>query len=113
MESINIPDKKVVSIPAYPGSQIIQTSEKTDDMLPSIRLVSDDSTKKVIEFYKNELTDWKYEDFYGVHMFWESEDKMKAMMGQEPVVQVESNEKFIHLVPSAKTTILIGYSPKK
>ena len=61
------------------------------------------------EYYKKELNDWKSEDVYGVYMFWKGEDKMKAMMGGEPVVQIEDGNKFANLIPGTKTSILIGY----
>jgi hypothetical protein len=113
MKAIQVPDKSDIDISAYPDAQIIQAAKGESGMLPTVRLVSSDEIKNVVEFYKNELNDWKYEDFYGVHMFWKGEDKMKAMMGQEPVVQVEDGEKYSNLVPGTKTAILIGYSSNK
>jgi len=109
LKDVKVPDQSEIGITAYPGSQIIQTNKGQNEMLPSVRLVTEDESKNVIEFYKKELTDWKSEDVYGVYMFWKGEDKMKAMMGGEPVVQIEDGNKFANLVPRTKTSILIGY----
>lgn len=110
LKSVEIPDKSVVGVSAYPNSQIIQTNRGGEDMLPSVRIVSTDDVTTVLNYYKSELSDWNYEDFYGVHMFWKGEDKMKAMMGGDPVVQIEDAEMFNKIAPSSKTTVLIGYS---
>jgi len=109
LKDVKVPDQSEIGMTAYPGSQIIQTSKGQDEMLPSVRLVTTDDSKNVIDFYKKELTGWKSEDIYGVYMFWKGEDKMKAMMGGEPVVQIEDGNEFANLVPGTKTSILIGY----
>ena len=112
LKDVKVPDKSEVGIPAYPDAQIIATNQGQEEMLPSVRLVSADDIGQVIEYYKKELKDWKNEEFYGTYMFWSGEDKMNAMMGSEPVVQIEDGNKFANLVPGTKTAILIGYKNK-
>jgi hypothetical protein len=113
IKNVKVPDKSEVGVSAYPGSQIIQTNPGYEETLPSVRLVASDNVEAVLEYYKKELNEWNYSEFYGVHMFWKGEDKMNAMMGEEPVVQIENAEKFNKIAPEAKTTILIGYSANK
>jgi hypothetical protein len=112
IKDVKVPDKSEVGIPAYPGAQIIQTNKGQEGTLPSVRLVSADDMKLVIDYYKKELKDWNSEDIYSIYMFWNGENKMKAMMGGEPVVQIEDGSKFANLVPGTKSTILVGYKNK-
>jgi hypothetical protein len=112
LKNIKVPDKEAVGLPAYPEAQIFQTTPAQAGMLPTVRLLTDDKIEKVVEFYKKELDEWKYKDFYGVFMFFYG-DETEAMMGQIPVIQIEDAEKFTNILPSAKTAITIGYELKE
>ena len=112
LENIEVPDQEEVGVPAYPDAKIFQTNRAQEDMLPSVRLLSLDNLTKVVDFYKTELRGWKYKDFYGVHMFYNGKEQ-DAMFGKEPVVQIESADKFKHIIADAKVAITIGFKPKK
>ena len=112
LKDVKVPDKSEIGAPAYPGAQIIQTNKGQEGLLPSVRLVSADDMKDVIDYYKRELKGWNNEDVYGNYMFWKGENKMKAMMGSEPVVQIEDGIKYANLIPGTKTSVLIGYKSK-
>lgn len=112
LENIEVPDQEEVGVPAYPDAKIFQTNRAQGDMLPSVRLLSVDDLTKVVDFYKKELKGWKYKDFYGVHMFYNGKEQ-DAMFGKQPVVQIESAEKFNHIIADAKAAITIGYKLKK
>ena len=108
LSGVEIPEVKDVKVAPYPGAKIFQTTIAQSGMLPTVRLLSTDEVSKVTEYYKKELADWNYKDFYGIHTFFKG-DETKAMMMQGPVVQIESADKFNNLMPSAKSAITIGY----
>jgi hypothetical protein len=112
IKDVQVPDRSEVGVIAYPGAKIVQTNKGREGMLPSVRLVSSDDKNAVIEFYKKKLKDWKNEDVYGTYMFWKSKDKTSALMGSEPVIQIDDGKKYAKLVAGTKTTILIGYKKK-
>jgi len=111
LENVKIPEKETVGVPAYPEAKIFQTTVAQAEMLPSVRLLSEDEITSVVEFYKKELEGWKYKDFYGIHMFFQGEEQ-DAMFGKVPVVQIEDAAKFKHISAAAKSVITIGYEIK-
>lgn len=108
LESAEIPDAKSVGVSAYPDAKIFQTTIAQSGMLPTVRLLSTDEVSAVKDYYKNELSDWELQDLYDVFTFFRG-DKMKAMMMQIPVVQIQNADFFKKTMPSAKTVITIGY----
>lgn len=110
LSGVDVPDKSKVGVAPYPGAKIFQTTIAQSGMVPTVRLFSKDDVSTVLEFYKKELSDWKFKDLYGTNTFFKG-DEMKAMMCQEPNVQITSAELFIKTMPSAKTVITIGYNP--
>ena len=108
LESIEIPDAKNIGVSAYPDARIFQTTIAQSGMLPTVRLLSTDEVSAVKDYYKNELSDWKFKDLYGIFTFFKG-DEMEAMMMQIPVIQIESAKLFKKTMPSAKTVITIGY----
>jgi len=110
LSGVEVPDKSKVGVAPYPGAKIFQTTIAQSGMVPTVRLLSTDEVSTVLEFYKKELSDWKFKDLYGTNTFFKG-DEMKAMMCQEPVIQIISAELFSKTMPTAKTCITIGYNP--
>lgn len=110
LSGVEVPDKSKVGVAPYPGAKIFQTTIAQSGMVPTVRLLSTDEVSTVLEFYKKELSDWKFKDLYGTNTFFKG-DEMKALMCQEPVIQIASAELFSKTMPSAKTAITIGYNP--
>ena len=110
LSGVEVPDKSKVGVAPYPGAKIFQTTIAQSGMVPTVRLLSTDEVSTVLEFYKKELSDWKFKDLYGTNTFFKG-DEMKALMCQEPVIQIASAELFSKTMPTAKTVITIGYNP--
>jgi hypothetical protein len=108
VKDVKVPDNDVVGVSAYPDAKIFQTTQMQGEMLPAVRLLSTDDIEKVLKHYKDELKDWKYKEFYGIHYLFNG-DEQKAMFGMAPVVQLEDAEKFTNIMATAKTVITIGY----
>lgn len=108
LKGVEVPDTKDVGVSAYPDARIFQTTIAQSGMLPTVRLLSTDEVSAVKDYYKNELSDWKFKDLYGIFTFFKG-DEMEAMMMQIPVIQIESAKLFRKTMPSAKTVITIGY----
>jgi hypothetical protein len=109
LQGVSVPDRNEVGISPYPGAKIFQTTIAQSGFLATVRLFSMDDVSTVTQYYKKELSDWKFKDLYGTNTFFKG-DEMKAMMLQEPVIQIVSAELFSKTMPSAKTAITIGYN---
>ena len=112
LQGVSVPDRNEVGISLYPGAKIFQTTIAQAGMLTTVRLFSTDDVNTVTQYYKKELSDWKFKDLYGANTFFKG-DEMKAMMCQEPVIQIVSAEMFSKTMPSAKSAITIGYKSTK
>jgi len=110
LQGVTVPDRKEVGISPYPDAKIFQTTVAQSGMVATVRLFSADDVNTVLEYYKKELIDWKFKDLYGANTFFKG-DEMKAMMAQEPFIQIISSEMFTKTMPTAKTAITIGYNP--
>jgi len=127
VESWTVPSKEEVGIPAYPGSFIValmdaQAMVVNDDTimaLPSITLAVIDEQAKVVDFYKEELKDWKYKNSFGMFdVFWLGPDDFNNMdmnqgMTIPNLVVFESTDGEPNFMPEAKTAITIVYKPSK
>ena len=87
LADVTIPDIKEVGVSPYPGAKIFQTTSAQSGRLATVRLLSADDVSSVTEFYKKGNERLKSKDLYGTYTFYKG-DEMKAMMGQEPVIQI-------------------------
>lgn len=89
-DAITIPDSSDVEIPAYPGALIFMTKapyqvEVNGEMvmaLSYIKLLSTDPLDKVLEWYKQQLTDYNLEEAFGMGwVLWKGgeQDKFNTM----------------------------------
>lgn len=112
LQGVTVPDREEVGISPYPGAKIFQTTLAQSGMVATVRLFSTDDVNTVLEYYKKELVDWKFKDLYGANTFFKG-DEMKAMLAQEPFIQIVGSEMFTKTMPNAKTAITIGYNAAK
>ena len=111
LQEVKIPDRSEVGFNPYPDSRVIQTTHIAQLGIPVIRLKSNDEMAKVVEFYKNDLSDWSYKNLFGTHMFWKGSE-MEAMMGKIPNAQITTAEDYNKAWPDAQTIIVIFYEPQ-
>jgi hypothetical protein len=120
LENSTVPDRSAVSQPPYPGAQVLQaldTNPMFDDddfePLPFIRLLTTDEATKVVNFYREQLSDWTYKEWFGVHIICEGDGEFELMeeSGETtPSVTVSEVESgFYKVMPDAKTEITIRY----
>lgn len=122
LKNAQIPAASDVNIPAYPGARILstmaggamQSSSGTAKSLPAMILLTQDSLDSVLAFYKQKLTGWQYQDFYGVHSIWngpEGSSPMDIMAGHSQVMlsAIEEGEVQRLLWPEMRTKIDIVY----
>ena len=110
-----IPDKEIVGIPVYPGAVWVSNFE-AEGWLPSIQLVSDHESEKIIEWYREVLQDWAWNE--PMKLFYASKDEYKfSMMGQVEAVSIldeasEALDLVYYHVPKVKSRIQISYARK-
>jgi len=119
-----VPERDKVPVPPYPGARIAAASTKITTFvdnkvapcLPFIKLFSTDPVGKVVDFYKRELKDYKYQDMVLLHSFWAGRDKPTFATSdgcQFPNVSVSKTGLPISsIMPEAQTLIQIYYKPK-
>lgn len=111
-----IPDKEMVGIPVYPGAVWVSNFD-AEGWLPSIQLVSDHDSEKVIEWYREVLQGWAWNE--PMKLFYASKDEYDfSMMGQVEAVSVLDEagaalDLAYYHVPMVKSRIQISYAPKK
>ena len=122
----NVPDKKDVSIPPYPGAIIVKLTEGSEMTLndekihgfPMIILGTVDEPTKVLAFYKEKLKDWNYmNEFSMFDVFWRdrtnfsSIDLRQSAVTEHIVIQESNKYGPMEMMPEAKTSIQIVYKP--
>ena len=127
IESWQIPGKSEVEVPAYPGAVIVsfQDTGKMSangvdyETLPMMVLATADEPGKVLEFYKENMTDWKYKNSFGIaDVFWKGTDDFNSMdvrvaATQPNVTIMEAMAAHTDFFPKAKAVITIVYTPGK
>lgn len=124
MEQSVIPSTSDVNIPVYPGAQIMTTMapmEMTSNgekmtSYPSMSLLSADETAEVQGFYQQQLTGWKYKEFYGSHSFWNGGEDSNPLdvTGRFSLVSIlplSETDSVRAIWPEMRTRIDIRYAP--
>lgn len=114
-----IPSQEEVGISAYPGAKILFTQMNNQsnengtqvDLPKRIFMGTPDSVEQVTEFYKKNLTGWKYKKFYGAPTFYKKEGEFNPLEDMiTPRIVISPEYKTRKLMPSSKTNIDIYYS---
>lgn len=103
LKSAQVPPASDVNIPAYPGARIMSTmaggrfdsSSGEGKQLPGMVLLSADDVDSVLAYYKEQLAGWQYQDFYGIHTFWngpEDSNPLDIMAGHSMLSLSELEE---------------------
>ena len=120
-----VPLKSAVGVPPYSGALIINASEGMEmeingvkqKCLPNIQMLSKDDGDKIISFYKNSLSGYKYMDKFDgmIRAFWKGRDDFNPMDINQTcntaAVSVSDASLFKDLMPDAKSVIQITYTP--
>ncbi len=82
--------------------------------LPGMILLSSDELDVVLAFYKEKLAGWQYQDFYGIHTFWdgpEGSNPLDIMAGYSMLSldTIEEGEVQRLLWPEMRTKIDMMY----
>jgi hypothetical protein len=124
---LNTPDKNMVDLPAYPGAKIIATSNSTGSVdesekpnLPTITLISDDPAEKVINVYKDIITDfpqWHWADSIKIFYKGNLQDALNQQSPYVKVTPIKSIEPdLIYISPDVLETvnskIIVCYNPR-
>lgn len=122
LKSAQVPVAANVNIPAYPGARILSTmaggafdsSSGEGKSLPGMVLLSSGDLETVLNFYKEQLAGWQYQDFYGVHTFWngpEGSNPLDIMAGHSmlSLTQIEEGDVQRLLWPEMQTKIDMMY----
>jgi len=128
IKASKVPDKSSVGIPPYPGAKILQTMDKSEMVvndekiktLPYIKLLSTDPVEKVIDWYKDHLKGYTYEDVFGVSwIFWKGHKKFNGldMRFFTTIENVRVSEAIAAMIygenmKGSKSIIEIYYEPK-
>ena len=120
----DVPDKKAIAIPAYPGAVIVAINEPfiRDSQgqlmgLSTLELLSSDPYEKVVSYYKEKLPEWNQKEFQSSHYFAQSgEVENGARNMKVPHVGfmnleggILGKEKYTGMVPNAKTLIQVFF----
>ncbi len=125
---LHTPDKNEVELPAYPGAEILETSQSTQSvdesqnpLLPTITLISSDPAEKVIKVYKEMIQDypeWHWAD--NLKIFYKG-NLRDALNGYAPYVQIRSvtsdEPDLIYISPDilevVNSKIIVSYDPNR
>lgn len=122
LSSAQVPAAADVNIPAYPGAKIVSTMAATQfqsssgdgKTLSGMVLLSSDAVDTALAFYKDKLAGWQYQDFYGVHTFWdgaEGSNPLDMMAGHSTLSlsEIEEGDVLRLLWPEVRTKIDMMY----
>ncbi|MBM9606644.1 hypothetical protein [Desulfopila inferna] len=113
-----IPDQEDVGFPAYPGAKILFTQMnnrsyedgKEINLPKRIFLGTPDSVEQVVAFYRENLEEYRYGEFFGTPTFYKKEGEFKPMEDMiTPRVVIAPEFRTRDLMPESKTTIDIYY----
>lgn len=119
-----MPSASEVNVPLYPGAQVmsamapmVMTSNGVKETsLPAMSLLSADETADVAAFYHEQLTGWRYKEFYGMHSFWNGDEDSNPMdiTGQfslVSIISVPETDTLREVWPETRTRIDLRYEP--
>jgi len=119
-----MPSASEVNVPLYPGAQVmsamagmVMTSNGVKETsLPSMSLLSADEAAEVAAFYHEQLTGWRYKEFYGMHSFWNGDEDSNPMdiTGQfslVSIISVPETDTLREVWPETRTRIDLRYEP--
>jgi len=119
-----MPSASEVNVPLYPGAQVMSAMgpmEMTSNgvkeaTLPAMSLLSADESAEIAAFYHEELTGWRYKDFYGMHSFWNGDEDSNPLdiTGQfslVSIVPVSEADTLRAVWPEMRTRIDLRYEP--
>ncbi len=122
----NTPDRDMIELPPYPGARIIETSQSTQSVdesknpvLPTVTLISNDPSDKIINVYKDIIQDfpqWHWDN--NIRIFYK-DSLQDALNGHSPYIQVtpiKSGEPGLIYLSSdvlavANSKIVVCYNP--
>lgn len=115
-----IPARKTVGIPAYPGAKVLFTQMNNRvnengawiDLPKRIFMGTPDTAQQVVGFYRQNLTGWKFAEVYGVPTFYTGTGKFNPEDMTTPRIVIAPEYRPRALMPTSKTTIDIYYSPE-
>ncbi len=123
---LHTPDRNMIELPPYPGAEIIESSQSTgsvddsrDPYLPTVTLISSDSVTKIINVYKDIITDfpgWHWNSKFSIFYKGNLRD---ALNGHSPYVQIRAintdEPDLIYLssneLESVNSRIIVCYAP--
>lgn len=119
-----MPSASEVNVPLYPGAQVMSAMgpmEMTSNgvketTLPSMSLLSADETAEIAAFYHEQLTGWRYKEFYGMHSFWNGDEDSNPLdiTGQFSLISITpvSETDTLRVVwPEMRNQINLRYEP--
>jgi len=119
-----MPSASEVNVPLYPGAQVMSamgSMEMTSNgvketTLPAMSLLSADETAEIAAFYQENLSGWRYKEFYGMHSFWNGDEDSNPLdiTGQfslVSIVPVSETDTLRAVWPEMKTRIDLRYEP--
>ena len=119
-----MPSASEVNVPLYPGAQVLSAMgpmEMTSNgvkeaTLPSMSLLSADETAEIAAFYHEQLTGWRYKEFFGMHSFWNGDEDSNPLdiTGQFSlisIIPVSETDTLRVVWPEMRTQISLRYEP--
>jgi len=119
-----MPTASEVNVPLYPGAQVMSAMGPMDmtsngvkeTTFPSMSLLSADETAEIAAFYHEQLTGWRYKDFFGTHSFWNGDEDSNPLdiTGQfslVSIVPVPEADILREVWPEMRTRIDLRYEP--
>jgi hypothetical protein len=119
-----MPSASEVNVPLYPGAQVmsamgsmVMTSNGVKETsLPSMSLLSADESAEIAAFYHEQLTGWRYKEFFDIHSFWNGDEDSNPMdiTGQFSLISIVpvSEEDTLRAVwPEVRSRIDLRYEP--
>lgn len=119
-----MPSASEVNVPLYPGAQVLSgmgSMEMTSNgvketSLPAMALLSADEIADVAAFYHENLSGWRYKEFYGMHSFWNGDEDSNPMdiTGQfslVSIISVPETDTLREVWPETRTRIDLRYEP--
>jgi len=119
-----MPSVSEVNVPLYPGAQVMSAMGPMDmtsngvkeSTLPAMSLLSADETAEIAAFYHEQLTGWRYKEFFGMHSFWNGDEDSNPLdiTGQFSLISitpVSETDTLRAVWPEMRTRIDLRYEP--
>ena len=119
-----MPSASEVNVPLYPEAQVMSamgamkmTANGVDETTwPSMSLLSADETAEIAAFYQEQLTGWRYKEFFGMHSFWNGDEDSNPMditgrFSLVSITPVPETDTLRAVWPETRTRIDLRYEP--